>query len=470
MASRSSLDLPPGRHGLGYAAPAADQAEVRRGIPLLYWLVGVPMLVSAFVGLPRRVTLGPISGVGALTLVQVVILGMGVAGSRAYPKRLILRLVPYAGFLLWAAASMLWAPPSLEGAQNMVVYALFALALLLAGTLARRNTATMERLIQRSARWIDWVTLSLVAWDVVTKGLPNDPEEGWSVGPRPLAVLGVLMLSWHLSCWYHDPRRSRIPIVLWMLAILMSMSRTCIAVALLLLGVVVLCQTRFRTSRAMLSGPALGVAAAVTLGLILYSSAFNDRFFGGVSTQKFEVGGLEINSSGRINMWKATIESALNSPVVGQGLGSSQTLIQSLFPRLGHPHNDYLRVWHDLGAIGVTLLLCALLSWLWILGRTWYLTEKAGRKPARIELAGCLLLIALLLVMVPDNALIYAFIMGPAGVLIGAGLGASAGTSVRPIQSSGGALAFGGAAGPGPGERSLRFARAREQAQGPAGL
>jgi O-antigen ligase len=398
------------------------------------------MLLAAFVGLPRRLTLGPISGVGALTLVQVVLLAIGIVGSRAYPQRLVLRLIPYGCFLLWAAASMVWAPPSLEGAQNMVVYTLFAFALLLAGTLARRDAATMERLIQRSAGWIDWVTLSLVAWDVLTKGLPNDPEEGWSLGPRPLAVLGVLMLSWHLSCWYHDSRRSRISIILWLLAILLSMSRTCIAVALLLLGAVVLFQTRFRTSRAMLSAPALGVAASVTLGLILYSSAFTDRFFGGVSTQKFEVGGLSINSSGRINMWRATIESAMQSPIVGQGLGSSQELIQTLFPRLGHPHNDYLRVWHDLGAVGIALLLSGLLLWLWVLCRSWYLAEKGGRKPARIELAGCLLIVGLLLVMVPDNALIYAFIMGPAGVLIGAGLGCRTVPAGRRVPGVNGSL------------------------------
>jgi O-antigen ligase len=267
-------------------------------------------------------------------------------------------------------------------------------------------------------------------------GLPNDPEEGWLIGPRPLAVLGVVMLSWHLSCWYFDSRRSRLSIALWLLAILLSMSRTCIAVALLLLGTVVLLQTRFRTSRAALSAPALAVAASLTFGLVVYSSAFNDRFFGGVSTQKFEVGGLQINSSGRINMWSATIKSAMESPVIGKGLGSSQELITALFPRLGHPHNDYLRVWHDLGAVGVILLVAAMISWLWILFRAWHAAEKHHAKDARLELSALLLVVALMLVMVPDNALIYSFIMGPAGVLIGSGLGVASGARLRPELGS----------------------------------
>ena len=56
-----------------------------------------------------------------------------------------------------------------------------------------------------------------------------------------------------------------------------------------------------------------------------------------------------------MNMWAATIESARHHPLVGQGLGSSQDLIERLFG-LAHPHNDYLRLWHDLGLVGLLLL------------------------------------------------------------------------------------------------------------------
>ena len=122
-------------------------------------------------------------------------------------------------------------------------------------------------------------------------------------------------------------------------------------------------------------------------------------------------------------MWSATITSALDSPIVGQGMGSSQQLIERLFPRLGHPHNDYLRVWHDLGAVGVALLIAAMASWVRVLCHDWYEAERVGTRCAIFELSAMLLLVGLMLVMVPDNALIYSFIMGPAGILIGCGLG-----------------------------------------------
>jgi O-antigen ligase len=432
-----ALDTGAALHASTDAAPRGEPRRSRRQLSALHWVIGLSLLVSAFVGLPRRLTIGPISGVGALTIVQVILLGVGILACTGYPKRLLFRIGLYWCFLMWAMASMLWASPSFEGAQNGVVYLQFGLTLLLSGTLARRDPLRMERLISGGVRWIDWVALTLVLRDVVMNGLPNDPEEGWLVGPRPLAVLGVVMLSWHLSCWYFDSRRSRLSIALWLLAILLSMSRTCIAVALVLVGLVVLLQTRFRPSRAALSAPALLVAASLTLGLVVYSSAFNERFFGGVSTQKFEVAGLQINSSGRINMWSATITSALDSPIVGQGMGSSQQLIERLFPRLGHPHNDYLRVWHDLGAVGVALLITAMASWMRVLWRGWYEAERGGTRRAIFELSAMLLLVGLMLVMVPDNALIYSFIMGPAGVLIGCGLGVRADARTRSVRRGG---------------------------------
>jgi O-antigen ligase/polysaccharide polymerase Wzy-like membrane protein len=405
------------------AEPFQDPRDASRSLLALHWLVGIPLFLSAFVALPRRLSVGPLSALGALTIVEVSLLALGVAACARYPKRLLVRALPYGCFLSWAAVSPFWAPPIFQGMQNGVVYLLFGCALLLSGTLTARNPSLMEDLIGRGVRWIDWIALTLVLRDVLVNGLPNDPEEGWLVGPRPLAVLGLVMLSWHLSRWYFGSKRSRLLIGLWLLAILASMSRTGMGVGLFLVGLVVLLQARFRPSRTALSLPALLVAASFTVGLVLYSTAFNDRFFGGERTQKIEIAGFQINTSGRINLWGATIASARESPLLGKGLGSSQHLIEGLYQGLGHPHNDYLRVWHDLGVVGLLLLMTTLASWLWILFRAWYKAEKRRQAAAHLELTALLLLLALMLVMVPDNALIYSFIMGPAGILVGSGLG-----------------------------------------------
>lgn len=397
-----------------------------RSLLALHWLVSVPLFMSAFVGLPRRISLGAMSGLGALTIAELLVVVGGVLICSRYPKRLLLFALPYGGFLFWAAITSFWVLPTYQGTQNAIVYLLFGFSFVLAGSLAARNAVRMEHVLGRAVRWIDWVALSLVLRDVLANGLPNDPEEGWLIGPRPLAVLGLLMLSWHLSRWYYGFKGSRTLIALWLLAILVSMSRTGIAVALFLVGIIVLLQIRFRPSRAATSLPTLIVVASMFLGLVAYTSAFNDRFFAGYDTQKISIAGVGINTSGRINLWSATIESALESPLVGKGLGSSQQVIEARFPKLSHPHNDYLRVWHDLGVIGVLFLLASLGCWLWILLLAWLDAEKRRTRVAHLELTALLVLLGLALVIVPDNALVYSFIMGPAGIFVGSGLGITA--------------------------------------------
>jgi O-antigen ligase len=90
---------------------------------------------------------------------------------------------------------------------------------------------------------------------------------------------------------------------------------------------------------------------------------------------------------------------------------------------VGHPHNDYLRLWHDLGLVGLGLFVLALASWGLILARGVYPAVTRGGQAAYMELAGLLALLALTLAIVTDNALVYPAVMAPMGILIGAGLG-----------------------------------------------
>jgi O-antigen ligase len=90
---------------------------------------------------------------------------------------------------------------------------------------------------------------------------------------------------------------------------------------------------------------------------------------------------------------------------------------------VGHPHNDYLRLWHDFGVVGLLLFLGAVGGWLVILFRNWYHAERSRVYSGQLFLAGALGLLGVLLAMVTDNVIVYVFVMGPLGVLVGAGLG-----------------------------------------------
>jgi O-antigen ligase len=88
-----------------------------------------------------------------------------------------------------------------------------------------------------------------------------------------------------------------------------------------------------------------------------------------------------------------------------------------------HPHNDYLRLWHDLGAVGLGLAAGALLLWLAALFRGWRRAARAGHPAQAVQLAAFLVLLELLLAMITDNVLIYPFFMGAAGILVGTAFG-----------------------------------------------
>ena len=395
-------------------------------LPLVYGLLAFPMFVAAFGSLPRKIDLGPVTGMGALTILEVGVGAAGLLACRQYPKWLLLRTLPYLSFLVWAGLSALWARPGTEGVQNALVYALFGLMVLFSGTLAARDPARIERLVDRGLAWVSSVALTFVAVELALKGPATDSEESWLIGPRPVAILGVMVLCRYFARWYYGDRRVRFWIVLWIAAIVMTISRAATATSLILIGVLVLAQMRFQRRRAALTLP-VAVGAVTLVGiLVLLWTPFYQRMFTGDAAVR--IAGTPINVAGRATMWRVVTESARDHPWVGQGLGSAQATVARAFAhtrgRMSQPHNDYLRVWHDLGFIGVALCLGAVGLWMGMLTRDWYSAERRWRLPARLELTGVLVLLGLSAVAITDNPMVYQAVMGTAGTLVGAGLGA----------------------------------------------
>ena len=384
------------------------------------------MFLAAFGSLPRKIDVGPMTAMGALTILEVGVSAAGLLACGRYPKWLLLRTIPYLLLLTWAALTTIWAPPNKEGFQNAIVYTLFGVMVLFSGTLTARDPWRVNRLLDRGIGWISLVALTFVGTELLTKGIPADSEESWWIGPRPVAILGVVVLSRYLARWYYGDRRARLWILLWLAVIVVTISRAATATAFVLIGTVVLAQMRFQRRRAALSLPlALGAVVLVVTLVLLWSPFYQRMFSGDVQVQ---VGGAAINVAGRATMWDAVITSALEHPWIGQGLGTAQFVIGVAFANtkslMTQPHNDYLRVWHDLGAVGLGLHLAVIGIWVWILGRDWYVAERRYRQPAVLELTGLLIMIGLSVLELTDNPIVYQAVMGTAGTFVGAGLGA----------------------------------------------
>jgi hypothetical protein len=153
--------------------------------------------------------------------------------------------------------------------------------------------------------------------------------------------------------------------------------------------------------------------AILVLGMVISVLAvtqipvLRDRFF---FESDVEMGIIErfknINTMGRTAFWAATFQSGMESPIFGKGLGTSRMMVAEKFFRPGRftefpPLNEYLQAFHDLGIVGLLLLVCA---WGGLLIRNWkqWKNETAAHIK-RWHMASILSIISILFLAITDN-------------------------------------------------------------------
>lgn len=399
---------------------------------LLYWLGAAPLFLAGLIDLLRLWNVGPMTGLGALSLAEAVLAGLVFLFCARYPRRVLKLLAPYALFLGWAVASVAWFPPGVPGAQNLVAYVLFGVAVATGATLAAFSSSRTSRVFDWGVHCASIVGLALIAASALVRGWPPAIDTvPWLVHPRAAALMGLAPLAWHLTRWYYGRSRDLLLVALWVVAIFLTLSRMATLTAFLLVGAVLILHWRLPASRRAVSRllpAAFGLAAI--LAAVVMVGPYRDRVFqtrGGSASVLPDLSKATLTETDRPEFWAEIVRSGRESPLIGKGIGSSQVVMLGRWAWVAHPHNDYLRVWHDLGLIGIALFIAALVTWLWTLVREWALpVEAAEQHSGMLRLAGLLALMALIIPMITDNAVIYAFVIGPVGLLVGAGLGAGA--------------------------------------------
>lgn len=366
----------------------------------LVWLVVIDAL--------GRVSAGPLSLSGALTIataglvVMVAFLyfstwAMGnmqprLRGAGSVPWPLIVFLI-----LAWLR---LWVSPSVEGFQNVAVYTAF-----IAGAAVLTLGAPPSRVVTM-LRWLRVVAVLMPLVFVASMLSGADVFHERAFGLTALIFVAVLI-----------PYRGRRLIyklgpVLVVAVIFLSLSRTAAVIAAALLIF-----TAVRTRRRYRFAGAAVFAGAV--GTILYWTVtsyapFRDRFLGG--DQAVSLGGVTLNTSGRSTLWEITTASAEKAPWFGHGPGSANELISGMFTNIAHPHNDYLRLYHDFGIIGAALFTLGVLM---LLRRLWV---RDHRTDDQIHWVATIALLGVLIAALTDNVIVYPFVMVPLGVIIGCSL------------------------------------------------
>lgn len=379
------------------------QRQLRTKVPTLLslglaWLLLVDSLT--------RVNAGPLSLSGALTLATAVLcafLSPIIFLSRTSQKSGSGRASipwPLTAFVVFALIALLMAP-SAEGLQNVAVYTIFVAS---AGLTSVQIDSAGAQAVGHRMRLVGVITTCAFMVTYLA-GFRLFSE-------RAFGLVGLIFLAVLIP---HTPRRRIVRLAPFLVAgvIALSLSRTATVIAIAMLMFLAL---RAKKGLKLLASLVMAFAAGgFAYWLFNFYEPFRERFLEGDGGAT--VGGVELNTSGRAVLWDITYKSSQEAPVFGHGPGSASALITPLFRNIGHPHNEYLRVLHDFGWVGLVLF---------GLGMVMLLTRIAARirrSQNPIHWSALLSLVAVLSAAITDNVIVYPFIMLPLGLIVGASLG-----------------------------------------------
>jgi len=318
-------------------------------------------------------------------------------------------------FVIWGFASLAWYDPTITSFQNLLVTFAFLGLILLASSKSYYSYA-FPLFAWKMLAWATWVAAGLYGVGLMLGGLGSD----FPFGARSFALFALLGTAWYLAAWRYDSRRGLWQGIAIVALIGASLSRTALVAALIL----------FPLSQASLRHVAAWIRTSLVVALVVGLSYLavtqvgpvRERFFTG--DIGFTVGGTGVNVSGRDDLWRTVLASWSESPWIGKGAGSSAEALESVLgPGVTHPHNDYLRILHDYGVVGLALWLLAIVKLAWAVWKAWLVADRRNTAEAHPHLAALLALIALAGAMVTDNVVVYIFLMAPLGVLVGSSLG-----------------------------------------------
>lgn len=375
------------------------------GIAFL-WLVTVDLL--------GRVPFGPVSASGALTLATamacLLLWPMSILpGTTPLDSKKMGQLDRTGGRLPWPLALFAVLAltgfvigPTMEGAQNIAAYI---------GFLGSMSLVALNV----TPRWVDkWMSvaakLAVIAGLFALVAFATGSTVGYSeraFGMIALVYMAILIPARGTGflVWVG-------PLIVVIAAVL-SLSRTSTVICAAMLVLLTLRQGR--GIRPFKTVALLGAIGFAVNWLITSYAPFRERFTQGDGA--LQVGGLSINTSGRTNIWDIVITNAGLSPVFGHGPGSSSLLLSSMFPNISHPHNDYIRIYHDFGVVGLVLFVVGML----VLFRR--VTRKALADNNPVHWSASIGIVATLLAAFTDNVFVYAFVMVPLGIVVGLSLG-----------------------------------------------
>jgi len=390
----------------------------------LVLLIGV-VLIAALNDVPQRLHVGPTTGQGVETLallgIMVLVCLNGYAAG-GVPDRA--RFWPLVLFVAWCVASFTWGGVSQEGIQNVAVYAAFLGMLVISASVGRWRPSESFRAVSIGFRIAAVVGLTLYFLSVVIEGGGNPNGSRLIMSPRPFALFGVILVAWFTAAHLRGERSAKWFIVATLLVTTLSLSRSGLAAQFACIALGYLGSIRdFRTFAR--TGLVVGAVLVVGLSAVLFYAPLRDRVFKGDVTN---VGGVTLNVMGRDRVWSENWGWFQQKPIIGWGAGSADRMTANLPPsiggaKVGHPHNDYLRILVDFGVIGLAIWVLTYILLIRMMWKRWRERLALNTPAAQVCCAAFLALSGIGLTMLVDNPLIEVVKMAPLGMLVGLAAG-----------------------------------------------
>jgi O-antigen ligase len=383
-----------------------------------YFLIAV-LMSSALVDILGNISAGAISVNGLLTILVAVGVGVFLLRRPKLAWRGFTQVWPISALLFYSVLQCLWHPPSLQGYQNICILWIFVGCIVLV-SVDEKNQLEIDYLM-RVLLWASAFAAFAYGICMLYDGLGSEAL----IGARSWALYALLGLGLLLGRWAHGSRTD-----FWLAAGLLvlvglSLSRTALAVGVLLFPLARLRSFSFRDiKRVAIIG---GIAACGLYGLIISVDALHSRFLGSSSIEDYLSGNASVDSSGRFEAWVLTFNSFTESPWLGKGPGTANDLNGVVLAdrrgdsqwELAHPLNEYLRFLHDEGVLGLSLVLAGCVLLFAACRQAYRKSVEVSSPAAGFYLGTFLAFVAVLLTMLTDNTASYVYMMAPFGILIG---------------------------------------------------
>lgn len=373
-----------------------------------YYILAVFMFLSCLIDLFNFIQIGPLSFTGITTIIYVIIIAIILVANVLNGDQFHSVIWPILIFCIWVTLTVFWGGISVTGIQNILaIYALVG-SIVVSYQLSRNYHIYAQNLLRFFKRFL-WVPAVIYLISLVIDGIGTNIF----IHSRSFAILAAFGCAIYLVPSIYKRQIPFVPLVLIVL-IGLSMSRAAMVCAMVMIvaGYLYYSKKNFWKNFSF-------AVVVILAGILVFSQSeiLRERFTEG---DTYQVGDVSINLTGRTVIWARTFTSIMDAPLLGQGAGSIQEYLQSTNSFLAHPHNDYLRIWHDYGLFGLCIFLAGILRFI-IYGLKNLLSGIPQLE--KLSLLYLLLLFSYLAIMITDNNLIFVYINIPFGILLGTLIG-----------------------------------------------